>query len=481
MISAPAAPSELQGAQRPRICSAPDFASTTGDEAIELAAMAGLHLDPWQQFVLATALGERPDGKWAAPQVGLVVPRQNGKGALLEARELAGLFLLKEPMIIHSAHQFDTSLEAFRRLRFLIENTPELSKKVKRIVQSHGEEGIELKHGSRIRFRTRTRGGGRGFSAECVILDEAMFLPESVFAAIFPVVSAQPNPQLWFTGSAVDREVHEDGIVFARARERGIGGDGRLAFFEWSLDYDRVDEVDESVLTDPEAWAEANPGLGIRISPEHVADEERAMDARTFAVERLGVGDWPDTEAAQHVIDMQLWGGLEDADSQPVDPLIFVPDVAPDRSKASIDVAGRRADGLVHLEVADRGAGAGWVPDRLQALVEKHGGEVCCDGIGPVAALIPELESRGLQVQKLTSQEMAQACGVFFDTVEAHNLRHLGQPELTAALKGAAKRPLGDAWAWSRKNSGVDITPLVAGTVAVWKIAMTYSEGGFEW
>jgi phage terminase large subunit-like protein len=76
----------------------------------------GPDLDPWQEFVLAHALGERADGKWAAFEVGVMVSRQNGKGAILEARELAGLFLLGERLIIHSAHQFDTSLEAFRRL-----------------------------------------------------------------------------------------------------------------------------------------------------------------------------------------------------------------------------------------------------------------------------------------------------------------------------------------------------------------------------
>jgi predicted amidohydrolase YtcJ len=61
-------------------------------EAVELAASAGLVLDDWQQHVLVSALGERPDalGTWAAFEVGLVVPRQCGKGGVLEARELAG-------------------------------------------------------------------------------------------------------------------------------------------------------------------------------------------------------------------------------------------------------------------------------------------------------------------------------------------------------------------------------------------------------
>jgi phage terminase large subunit-like protein len=68
--------------------------SSRGREAVELAASAGLVLDEWQAFVLERALGVRENGKWAAFEVGLVVPRQNGKGGLLEARELAGLFVL---------------------------------------------------------------------------------------------------------------------------------------------------------------------------------------------------------------------------------------------------------------------------------------------------------------------------------------------------------------------------------------------------
>jgi hypothetical protein len=111
-------------------------------------------------------VGGAGDGKWAAFEVGVNVPRQNGKDGILEARELTGLFLLGERMIIHSAHQFDTSLEAFRRLLELIEDTPELDKRVKRVSRSHGEEGIEFKGGQRIRFRTRTKGGGRGFSGD---------------------------------------------------------------------------------------------------------------------------------------------------------------------------------------------------------------------------------------------------------------------------------------------------------------------------
>ena len=77
--------------------------------------MAGLELDPWQRYVLDVALRVRPDDRWAAFEVALIVARQNGKGAVLEARELAGLFLdlPDEKLILHSAHEFKTCSGAF--------------------------------------------------------------------------------------------------------------------------------------------------------------------------------------------------------------------------------------------------------------------------------------------------------------------------------------------------------------------------------
>jgi hypothetical protein len=212
----------------PRLLHVPEFVSSTGEEACELAAMAGLEMDPWQQFVLTNALGEQPGGLWAAKEVGVEVPRQNGKGGILEARALAGLFLLGERQIIHSAHEFATAEEALNRMEHS-SRTARSWARVKTIKHSHGQEGIYLKNGQRLRYKTRTKGGGRGFSADCVILDEAMVIPEEMHGALLPTLSAMPNPQLWYTGSAVDQESMEHGVVFARLRERAIRGEATRA------------------------------------------------------------------------------------------------------------------------------------------------------------------------------------------------------------------------------------------------------------
>ena len=94
-----------RGEQRPRLSCLPQGAvSSAGEEAAEFAETCGLVLDPWQRWCLDQMLSERADGAWAATLVLLLLPRQNGKNSVLEALELAALYLFDEPRIIHTAH-----------------------------------------------------------------------------------------------------------------------------------------------------------------------------------------------------------------------------------------------------------------------------------------------------------------------------------------------------------------------------------------
>lgn len=463
--------SALQGAQRPRLLWVPDYVSSTGAEATELAAMAGLELDPWQQFVLTNALGERADGSWAAFEVGIEVPRQNGKGGILEARELAGLFLLGERLLIHSAHEFATAIEAFERMKVLLESCPDLDRLVKKVTNSHGFEGIELKGGQRLRYKTRTKGGGRGFSADWVCLDEAMDIPEAMHSALYPTLSAAPNSQIWYTGSAVDQETMDNGLVFARVRQRGIrGGDPRLAYFGWSPDIDTPDQVTDEQATDPEVWAQANPSFGIRIMGEYIEGEQRSLSPRGFAVERLGVGDWPSTDGASNgKISEEAWNACADPSSACSGPACFVFDVTPDRSSAVIATAGWREDGLPHVAVVEALKGTGWVAARMADLTVTHDTiAVLYDERSPAASLVPELTALDVDVTPVNGTQQAQACGKLVDAVTQRGFRHRGTVELSQALRGAATRPLGDSWAWARKSSNANISPLVGVTLALW-------------
>jgi phage terminase large subunit-like protein len=449
---------KLMGCQQPRIMTGPSFESSPGKEAIDLAAMAGLHLYPWQKLVLTESLGENGEGddrKWAAFEVGLIVPRQNGKGSCLEARELFGLFLEpRERLILHSAHEFKTASEAFLRVKQCIDSSDWLTRKVKNIRTSHGEEGIELIDGSRLRFVARSTGSGRGFTGDCLILDEAYNLGSGEMAALLPTLSARPNPQVWYTSSA--------GMITSeqlrQVRIRGRRGDsGRLAYYEWSC-------PEDADLDDPQNWAQANPTMGYRIDESFVAAERLALPDDVFARERLGI--WQE-DNVQTVIDLKLWATITDPDSRPGESLVFSIDIKPDSSAACISSAGRRTDGRMHVKVVDHRPGIGWIIERIAQLVERYKPvAVVLDPSGPAGSLLGDLAELEIEPKLVSAREMAQACGAFHNDVINDRLRHTGQETLTSALRQAKTRPLGDAWAWSRRDSRGDISPLVAATLS---------------
>jgi hypothetical protein len=451
---------ERLGLRRPAHRSVPLGEMGAGEEAADLAALAGLELDGWQQDVLDAALARRPDGKWSAFEVGLIVPRQNGKGSVLEALELAALFRHGETrQILHSAHEFKTAKEGFRRIVGLIKEYPRLEAQVDHIRYTTGEEGIETRDGSRLRFVARSHGSGRGFTADLIVLDEAYNLSADMMAAMLPTLSARPNPQLWYTSSAP--LPHSMSDVLRRLCKRGRAGKtSSLAYFEWCAGKD--DPID-----DPEAWARANPALSIRISPEFVERELEALGPDEFARERLGI--WSEIDRDARVIPAEAWAACLDEKSAPTGPLSYAVDVEGNRAWASIAVAAASAGGAIHVELVDRRRGTGWLAERAVELQRKWGGRFAIAKGSPAWSLKEDLEAAKVDLLPISTEEHSQACGDLYDAVTEQKLRHIGQSELDAAVAGGDRRFYqNDAWLWSRRNSSVDISPLVATTLAHW-------------
>jgi hypothetical protein len=438
-----------------------------------------LDLDPWQKLVLQHGLGEREDGKWSSFEVCVNVPRQNGKGAIIEARQLAGLFLLNERLIVHSAHEFKTTMEAMRRIRDIIDGSDMLRKRVAHIRTTTGQECIELRSGQRLRFMARSKGAGRGFTADCVILDEAMILGDAEIAAIGPTQAAVPNPQRWYLGSA---GIGSQSVQLGRIRKIALEGNApSLSYFEWSAN-PHADECPQGCTEhddpdSPESWAKANPAMGIRVSQDYIANERLTMAPDTFAVERLGVGDYPSEGGdVWGVIGEEAWRALADTSSHPGNDLVFAVDTTPDRAWSAISVAGTTEADLTHVENIDHRPGTAWVPERLRELVERWGPHaVVIDQGGPAGSLIPDIERLGIEITTPKVRDIAAACGQFFDAVADQSLVHPDQAVVTAALAGAERRPLGDSWAWARRNVSVDISPLMSVTLALWGLK-TFTE-----
>jgi hypothetical protein len=431
------------------------------EDALDVAEIAGLKLFDWQADVMRDACAVRADNpdRWAAREVGLIVSRQAGKGSILEVRQLAGLFRWGERLQVHSAHEFRTCYEHFRRIVGLVENCDLLRKQVKIIRTGAGDQAIELKTGERLRFIARSRASGRGFSADAVYLDEAFHLSTETMGALMPALSARPNPQVWYTSSAP----HASSDVLHSVRRRGLAGDEpRLFFIEWSND----PNVDP---TDPMAWRRANPSMGLLVSEEDIAAEQRSLSPEEFARERLGIPEEP-LGAGSGPIAIERWQSLTDGDSLPLDDTVRVAlDVTPDRRFATFGIAGKRADGLGHVSVRHREPGTTWVVGRAKVLADGHNTPIIVVKGSPAESLIPDLELADVPVDVMTAADYAGACQRFVDAVNAQEplLRHRGSPDHTAAVSAAQIKPAGDGgFVWSRRTTSADITPLTSVTAA---------------
>jgi hypothetical protein len=432
--------------------------TSAGREVVELAGSCGLILDEHQQLVLEAFLGERPDGRWATFQNVLIEPRQNGKGAILEARELAGLFYFREPLIVHCAHEFKTAKEGYRRISTLIRQSDELERQVRRRLENNNGMLIELRNGCRLVFLARSTGSGRGFTGDVVILDEAYNLSDRMVEALIPTMSARPNPQLWMMSSAPLPEDYSG--VLRRVCARGRHGDERsLAYLEWCA-------ADDVGTDDREAWRAANPALGLRISEEFVEWERGLMSEEGFRRERLGVWE-EEFGLVERVIPEAVWEACLSEASTPAGDVVFGVDVEADRSRAAIVVAAPSSAGGVHVEVVDYRLGTDWLVDKVGWLLGRWGAPVLLGANSPAASLLPELAKAGIEPLEVPTVDLAKACGLFYDLAHRQQLAHVGQAELSVAVAGAERRYLSDAWVWARRTSD-GIAPLVAATLAVW-------------
>lgn len=458
----------------PRFLSRPEAASSAGPEAVELARTAGLVLLPWQEMVLEAALAETSEGFCASFEVGLVVPRQNGKGGVLEAAELYWLFLDDAvDLITHTAHRGDTSLEHFTRIRTLVETTPELMAEVKRIYDSNGKERIELRNGKRLQFKARSKGGGRGFSGDRVVLDEAYYIND--LSSLLPTMSARPDPQLWWTSSAPLEVVESDALRRIITRGRA----GEITYAEWSVDVDPSDlDAVTRAIDDRGAWLEGNPSLGSLITEEFIGTVERSnMTDAEFARERLGIFVIPDGNGPGpqwSVIAEADWSACRSGESgrraeRPgwlVGDVDLAVEVRPDRSSSSVAVAGECREGGIGVDVVATGAGTGWVVAEVAALVADGAvRRVVIDEAGPAAALIGDLEAAGVTVTRVAFAALKLATAGFFDAVVDGEVVHRDRPELTAAVSRAEKRKAGDALLIDRRGDH-DMSPLVAVVLA---------------
>ena len=428
---------------------------TLGRAAAKIARLLGNPLMPWQRRVADIALEVDADGRLVFRDVVLTVPRQQGKSYLLLVLLLV-FALLRRTNAVYTAQ---SGLDARKKMGedWLPAVQASVIGSQVTAYMAPGRESLRFSNGSVVQLVASTAKAGHGMSVDIGVMDEAFSYQDArTEQALRPAMMTRGDPQLWVVSTAGTPDaspyLYERVQAGRLAVEAGVS-EG-LAYFEWAAD----DAADPG---DPETWRSCMPALGHTVSEDTVAAAQRSMGRSEFS--RAYLNRWV-ASMGDPVIDVDVWAALADPDSPRPARVILSVDVSPRSKSAAIAAAGLR-EGHLHVSVLERGPGTGWVAARATALQEELGAEIVLDGKA-CAAILPDLDD--LDITEVDSGEMSAACAFFVDTVSRGRLRHRGERELTVALDGAAMRPLGDQWAWSRKNSGVDISPLVAVTLACW-------------
>jgi len=465
--------SGLVEAVRPAFLTFPSFAVTLGPEVADLCDVVGFGPDVDQRMLLDLIFAVDPMGRSAAFEVGVCGPRQNFKTGLFKQAVIGWLFVTDQRLVVWSAHEFSTTQEAFRDLDEIVTGSDVLRRRVKAIHRGNGDEAIELVDDRRVKFKARTQGGGRGLTADKDVLDESMFLLPAHMGALLPTLSARPDPQVLYGGSAGLAKSD----VWRAVRDRGrIGSAPRLVWAEYCDDLPGDCEQTACThelaaqgcrLDDEVRWARANLALGRRITVEHIRAERKAMPPNEFGRERLGWWDDPESAAAKP-ISTELWAKMAVTIEPPDGPRRFFLDCSPGLSSGSIGVAVDRA-GVPHVELADYRPRTEWMPARAAELHARYpDSRFGVFAGGAVMALAEDFADAGVELRMFTGHEMGLACAHLQRLVVGGGMTHSADPLFTQALEGAVARDLGDdLWIWSRRKSA-DISPIVAATGVAW-------------
>jgi hypothetical protein len=426
----------------------------------ETCRRIGIGFDPWQTDLNRCILAKSPDGQFAADTAVMSIPRQVGKTFDVGAVVFAECIAEPGTTVIWTAHRFKVARETFDSLRALAAS-PRLSPHIDydEITTGAGNEQIPFRNGSRIVFAARERGAIRGFTkVRILVLDEAQILSESALSDLVPTMNQAHNPLILLMGTPP--KPSDPSEVFTNLRREALAGTSEgVLYVEFSAD-------PGSDPDDRAAWRKANPSYPSRTPARAILRMKKLLSEADFLREALGI--WDDDAAGEAAIPFPLWQRLADPASVASGPVRLSLEVSQDRKWACVGAAGLRADGSLHVQVAENHPGTDWVVDKLAELAPAHGGKVVLSPNSPAGTFTKALETAGVGVIPVPTGQYAAACGAFFDGVAQSRVFHLSQPELDAAVRGARRKTAGDAWVFDRRRPSIDISPLAAVTLAAW-------------
>lgn len=438
--------------QEPNIHIAPPWHETHGDEAYMFGASFGITLDPWQKLVMDDWLAVDGERTWTCSTCGLSVPRQNGKTALVKVRVMYGIFVLGET-ILFTCHEVRTSRQVFDSLADILNPDgmyPDIASQVQYIKRSNGYEEIKVSdwydedgwhRGGKLLFSSRSKGASRGFTADVVVADEAMYMTDEQVAALVPTMASSSGGDMQFIMLGTPPSPGDGGTVFKNTRQAALNGEKGISWCEWG-----ADEIGD--IHDWDRIARYNPSLGTRLLRKAVESELSVMSPDTFARERLGWWSKESQQQREYVIDRAEWDACKVDDPTDEGIVVYAVKFSPDGAVGTLAACHRPDGGLPFVHVVDSrsmSGGLSWFVDNLAQRRDKAA-QVVIDGQSNAQALNDMLLERGMPksvIRRPSTADVIAANSAFVNAVRERQVTHYGQPALDDSACRSERRRIG--------------------------------------
>lgn len=441
---------------------------------------------PWQAHLADIAGEVDSNGRLCYSRVLFSVPRQSGKTTVvlpvIVGRAEAGEpFGGKQTMLMAAQRRVAARKKWHDDYVYNVTRAKVMQGRTK-VLRGAGSERLTFfSSDSTLEPIATQEDSGHGEVLDFAALDEAFAQKDDrVPASWRPAMSTRPMAQLWMYSTMGDATAVWWHDQVDKAREAVLEDRGYGTCY---VEYSTPDDVTD--YGNPDVWARCMPALGRTQRLEFVQDEFREMPLHVFR--RSYLNQRVDGSGEQ-VLNAEKWAQMFRAPDDAVRATrpVLTFDVAYDRSAATVAIGYELEDGTPAVRVAAHGRGTSWVTDTVMRLREELDVTwVVADKRGPANSVIDELKNEYVEVYTTNEVEMTTACSAIYDGVENVSFVHYGEPPLNKAVTGAGRRELGDAWAWTRKRSelesGTDISPLVAITLAHWAQAGMGEHADHDW
>jgi phage terminase large subunit-like protein len=459
---------KLTGAKLPRLHTPWLGGKSRVDEIAALADAIGQPLLGWQKTILKDMCVVDKQNMFIKKSSLMICARQSGKSHMMRMRVLAGLFCFGEMNILIMSSQRQMASKSLEIIAGIIERNPFLLAQVKdgnidkAYKRTNGNERIILETGAEVKVVAATTDSARGLTADMVWVDELRECGVEALDAVKSTTLTRPNSQRFYTSNAG----HKDSTVLNEMRERSLNKAPKtVGYYEFSA-------PDNCDIWDRNAWAAANPSLGILISEQAI---EEIISTSTFnAAMTETLCKWVGTMTSPFT--PGSWEECADIDlvMSPGMYTMFAFDVEPHAGRHASLMAGCiLPDGRIGLSLVKT-----WESDRaIDQLKIAADIKAYCDEWMPKLVLFDKytgqgiadrLYNSGVKVEDCSGSAFYNACSTFKDCIDNRRIVHGAQPSLDEAMDNVAAKTQDYGWRIVRKkSSGSVAAPIGAAMLAL--------------